>query len=317
MKDFSFTMLKELLEVLVNFIEAVAWPSVVAFVAINYRGEFRSILNRLEKAKLGDAELLLSKEQAEETVAKASEQAINLISGSIEGSIIFKKSDANQETDRPVMVRTGDIDGDGRDELIVSSLEGPYWSRVRVFKPVLQMSNNSELETSFKLIGEICPVNFLEDVRDIDSDTFAEIIVNEDDRNSGQPHAAGFREKVIYKLINNRLEEVSREKLPTLNTQAEMNEFAARDFKENEIKMNKIFEEIILGLEARVELKQSLEKAQEAWLKYREIQAKANSETYKGGSIYPLVYYTNMSKLTISRINELDKIAHRQEGSFA
>jgi uncharacterized protein YecT (DUF1311 family) len=167
------------------------------------------------------------------------------------------------------------------------------------------------------LIGEICPVNFLEDVRDIDSDTFAEIIVNEDDRNSGQPHVAGLREKVIYKLINNRLSEVSREKLPILNTQAEMNEFSARDFKEIEIKMNQIFEKIISSLEERIELKQSMEKAQEAWLKYREVQANANSKTYEGGSIYPLVYYTNMSKLTISRINELNKIVHRQEGSFA
>ena len=119
MKDFSFTILKELLEVLVKFIEAVAWPGVVAFVALNYRSEFRSILNRLKKAKLGEAELLLSKEEAEETIAKTSEQAINLISGSAKKSIISNKFSINQETDKPVLVRTGDVDGDGRDELII------------------------------------------------------------------------------------------------------------------------------------------------------------------------------------------------------
>jgi uncharacterized protein YecT (DUF1311 family) len=315
MKDFSFTILKELLEVLVKFIEAVAWPGVVALVALNYRSEFRSILNRLEKAKLGEAELLLSKEQAEETVAKASVQAINLFSGSADNSIISNKFINNQETDRPVAVRTGDIDGDGRDELIVSSLEGPYWSRVKVFKPILSMSRNNGLETSFKLIGEICPVNFLEDVRDIDSDNYDEIIVNEDELGSNQPHAAGLREKVIYKLISGKIKEISREKIPRLNTQGEMNEYAAQELKDSEIKMNEVFDEIISKLEKRVELKELMEKAQEAWVKYRENQAKANSEPYKGGSIYPLVYNTNKTKITIARINELVKIAHREEVS--
>jgi uncharacterized protein YecT (DUF1311 family) len=315
MKDFSFTILKELLEVLVKFIEAVAWPGVVAFVATNYRSEFRSILNRLEKAKLGEAELLLSKEQAEETVAKASEQAINILfSGNAENSITSNKSSTNQETDKPVAVRTGDVDGDGRDELIVSSLEGPYWSRVKVFKPILEMSRNNKLETSFKLIGEICPVNFLEDVRDIDSDKYAEIIVNEDEQGSNQPHAAGFREKVIYKFISGQIKEISREKIPRLNTQGEMNEFAAQEFKDSDCKMNEVFDKIISKLETRIEFKLAMENAQEAWLKYREFQAKAISNTYKGGSIQPLVYYSNMTKFTNIRINELEKISHARDG---
>jgi uncharacterized protein YecT (DUF1311 family) len=316
MKDFSFTILKELLEVFVKFIEAVAWPSVVALVALNYRSEFRSILNRLEKAKLGEAELLLSKEQAEETVAKASEQAINLFSGSADISITSNKYINEQVSDKPVLVRTGDVDGDGIDELIVSSIEGPYSCRVKVFKPILSVSKNNELETSFKLIGEIYPVNFLEDVRDIDSDNYDEIIVNEDELGSNQPHAAGFREKVVYKLISGKIKEISREKIPRLNTQSEMNEYAAQELRDSESQMNKVFDEIISKLEKNIELKELMEKAQKAWVEYRENQAKANSEPYKGGSIYPLVYNTNKTKITITRINELDKIAHREEDSF-
>lgn len=314
MKDFSFTMLKELLEVLVKLIEAVAWPGVVAFVALNYRSEFRSILNRLEKAKLGEAELLLNKEQAEETVAKASEQAINLLSGSIESSRISRKSSGNQEIDKPVAVRTGDIDGDGRDELIVSIPEGPYWSRVKVLKPILNMTKNSEIETSFKLMGEICPVNFLEDVRDIDSDKYAEIIMNEDDRESDLPHAAGLRERVIYKWISGQLSEISREKLPMLSSQAEMNQFAAQEFKNSDKKMSEFFEKLETSLEMRVELKKSMETAQEAWLKYRELQAQAISKIYEGGSIQSLIYYTNMTNFTNQRIDELEKIDNTRDG---
>ena len=316
MKYFSFTMLKEFLEVLVKLIEAVAWPGVVAFVALNYRSEFRSILNRLEKAKLGEAELLLNKEQAEETVAKASEQAINLLSGSID-SIISSKYSGNQEIDKPIDVRTGDIDGDGRDELIVSILEGPYWSRVKVFKPILNMTKNNELETYFKLLGEIFPVNFLEDVRDIDSDKYAEIIMNEDGRESDLPHAAGLRERVIYKWISGRLSEISREKLPMLRTQAEMNQFAAQNFKNSEKKMNESFENLVSSLETRGELKKSMETAQEAWLKYRELQAQAISKIYEGGSIQSLIYYTNMTKFTDQRIDEIEKIDNTRDGFIA
>lgn len=307
-------MLKELLEVFVKLVEAVAWPGVVGYVALNYGDDFRSILKRLEKAKLGEAELLLSKEQAEETVAKVSEQAINLLSGSSESSIVSSEFTIDEETDRPVAVRTGDIDGDGKDELIVSSLEGPYWCRVKVFKPILKITKNHQLETSFKLIGEICPVNFLEDVRDIDSDNNAEIIVNEDERESAQPHAVGLRETVIYKWISGRLSEISRERLPMLRTQTEMNQFAANKFKDSDQKMSKVFEKLLSSLETTVEFKKSMETAQEIWLKYRELQAQAISKIYERGSIQPLIYYTNMTHFTNQRINDLEKIANTKNG---
>jgi hypothetical protein len=193
--------IKELLELLVKLIEAGAWPSLVAYVAINYRNEFRSILKRLDKAKFGEAEISLSKEQAEEAVVKASEQAINLLKGSFEKLEQFNELSANEEIDKAFAVRTADIDGDGRDELIISTLEGPYSSHVRIFKPMFKRDKDYELITSFNLIGEICPVNSIVDIRDIDSGKHSEIVVIEDEKGSDKPHAAGLKEKVVYKFI--------------------------------------------------------------------------------------------------------------------
>jgi hypothetical protein len=205
--------IKELLELLVKLIEAGAWPSLVAYVAINYRNEFRSILKRLDKAKFGEAEISLSKEQAEEAVVKASEQAINLLKGSFEKLEQFNELSANEEIDKAFAVRTADIDGDGRDELIISTLEGPYSSHVRIFKPMFKRDKDYELITSFNLIGEICPVNSIVDIRDIDSGKHSEIVVIEYEKGSDKPHAAGLKEKVVYKFIKGKLKEISREKI--------------------------------------------------------------------------------------------------------
>lgn len=314
MTDFSFTMVKEILEAFTNLGNAVAWPGVVAIVAIRYRSELRSILNRLEKAKLGEAEFLLSKEQTEKTLAKTSEQAINLISKSIESQIRSSEFDMNQEKDRLVAVHTGDIDGDGKDELVVSNIEGSHSVCIKVFKPIINLIEDKGLETSFKLIGEIYPANFLEDVQDVDSDKYAEIIVNEDERESSEPHAAGKRERVTYKWIEGQLLEISREKLPLLNTQGEMNQFAELEYENIDKKMNEIWQKIVSDLEEKVELKKFMETAQEAWLKFRELQAQAISKVYEGGSIQPLVYYNCMINITNQRIRELEKIANTKDG---
>ncbi len=64
------------------------------------------------------------------------------------------------------------------------------------------------------LIGEISPANFIEDIQDIDNDNCYEIIVNEDDKECDKPHAAGYRERVIYKWNIDKLVPISREKIP-------------------------------------------------------------------------------------------------------
>lgn len=202
-------MVKDFFELLIEFIKVAAWPSLIWYIALRYTKEFKSILNRLQTAKLGSAEVSLGKEEAKKLVDQTLQESVKLITPSIDS--IASRDDRN--TDKIILIRANDIDGDGQDELITSTLEGPYWVHIRVFKPVVTLVNNYHFENKFKLIGEISPANCIEDIKDVDNDNCYEIIVNEDDKEFDKPRAAGYRERVIYKWSVDKLVEVSREKI--------------------------------------------------------------------------------------------------------
>ncbi|MBV5261579.1 hypothetical protein FLX56_24510 [Synechococcus moorigangaii CMS01] len=248
--------MRQILEGIISLIEAlITWPSLFFYIAIKYHKEFRAILNRLESAKFGDAEISLSKKQTEKAIDKTLEEFSKDIMTPIIQSLApneasntnkkrYLKNNNGEINTASFSVQIGDVDGDGRDEFVISSMEGLYWCRVRIFKPILEF-REQEIKTYFEMIGEICPVNFLEDVSDIDRDAHAEIIVNEDNKSSGLPHAAGHRDRVVYKFRDGQLYEFSREEIPRLNTQFEMNKFAEKSFREKDKIMNDIIDNLL------------------------------------------------------------------------
>lgn len=211
-------------------------------------------------------------------------------------------------------VRTGDVDGDGIDELVVFVSDGNYWGRIQVFKPNIIYTNQG-IKTDFIQIGEIFPVNSLEAVRDIDFDKQEEIIVNEDDKESGQPHAAGLRENVTYKWNSNQFTEVNRKKLPVRWTSDEINGMSVADYNESENKMNDTFNRVISKLGDDNQKRELMEQAQEKWVEFRELQVEALR--WDRGSIRHSINFGNLTYLTNQRIKTLEQIAHPEEGLFS
>lgn len=208
MSDFLLRMVKDFFELLIEFIKVAAWPSLIWYIALRYTKEFKSILNRLQTAKFGGAEVSLSKEEAKKLVDKTLQESVKLITPSIDSIANINRRDA----DRIISISANDIDGDGKDELITSTIEGPYSVHIRVFKPVVTLVSDDHFENKFVLIGEIYPANFIEDIKDVDNDDCYEIIVNEDDPE--KRHFEGYKERVVYKWNVDKFIEVSREKIP-------------------------------------------------------------------------------------------------------
>jgi uncharacterized protein YecT (DUF1311 family) len=295
-----------LLEAIIKFINAIAWPAVIGFVALNFRKEFRSILKRIQSAKVGGAEFSFEQQkEVEEATTKASANLLSELSANNQFAI-------SSGSERNVM--TGDVDGDGIDELVVCNFEGPYWSRIQVFKPNFSYENKG-IKSDFILIGEIYPVNGLETVKDTDFDKQAEIIVNEDDKESNQPHATGLRERVTYKWKSDQFVEVKRKKLPVRWTQGEMNDFSRDNYEESDKKMNETFRSIISKLEKDSQKRSLMEQAQEKWVEFREIQAKALM--MERGSMRPMVHFKNLIYFTNERIKTLEQIDHPVEGRYS
>lgn len=82
-------------------------------------------------------------------------------------------------------------------------------------------------------------------------------------------------------------------------TQAEMNEQAYQSFKRADAKLRNVLNSIEAYLD-KTEL-ETLKKAQATWEVFREEQAEFASNQYKGGSIQPLIYYSELERLTVER----------------
>ena len=68
-------------------------------------------------------------------------------------------------------------------------------------------------------------------------------------------------------------------------TQAEMNQTAHNDFKKADAELNKIYKQVMNGLNEKE--KQLMIHAQNDWLKFRDSHCKFEIEQYNGGSIQP------------------------------
>lgn len=90
---------------------------------------------------------------------------------------------------------------------------------------------------------------------------------------------------------------------PESMTQAELNERAAERLKQAQLKMRAA----IVGIDSRVvnEVSQALFASQTEWERYSASQAEAAAAAYKSGSIYPLVYLSELESLTNERTARL------------
>lgn len=86
-------------------------------------------------------------------------------------------------------------------------------------------------------------------------------------------------------------------------TQAQMNQEAAADFKKADTELNKVYPQVLAKLDA--EGKEKLKAAQRAWVAFRDAQADLEADSARGGSMAPLLRSTSMTQTTQDRIKQL------------
>lgn len=88
-------------------------------------------------------------------------------------------------------------------------------------------------------------------------------------------------------------------------TQMEITESEAQRFEKADKELGEIYTKLIDSLDD--EGKSKLRAAQEAWRKYRDLEAVYFSDDYRGGSAEPMLYYGTKADLTEQRIMTLKK----------
>jgi uncharacterized protein YecT (DUF1311 family) len=86
-------------------------------------------------------------------------------------------------------------------------------------------------------------------------------------------------------------------------TQTEMNITADKQFKHADARLHVVYARVRSLLDASGRAK--LEKAEQAWVTYRDAEAGLEAHLYHGGSMEPMVYANVQKNLTDARIKEL------------
>jgi uncharacterized protein YecT (DUF1311 family) len=93
-------------------------------------------------------------------------------------------------------------------------------------------------------------------------------------------------------------------------TQTEMNQMASDSYNRSLSKMNEIYSQLMNKLDN--DHTEAYGSAQSKWIEYIEAHARSVANMYKGGSIYPLIYYSELETLVFERTarlqSELDEL---------
>jgi uncharacterized protein YecT (DUF1311 family) len=96
-------------------------------------------------------------------------------------------------------------------------------------------------------------------------------------------------------------------------TQAEMNQTAAKGYYKADAELNKVYKILMSKLDENG--KSLLIKAENDWIKYRESHCKFEASFYEGGSMQPMTYSSCLESITMERIKEL-KEAIKEFGGY-
>jgi uncharacterized protein YecT (DUF1311 family) len=87
-------------------------------------------------------------------------------------------------------------------------------------------------------------------------------------------------------------------------TTVEIDECVGKEYKKVDAELNRVYKQLMAKLEDEG-AKTALKTAQQAWLKYRDLNCEFESYENKGGTIYPIVYTGCLSAMTTTRTKEL------------
>lgn len=103
---------------------------------------------------------------------------------------------------------------------------------------------------------------------------------------------------------------IEREAIPLLEikddgpvTQAEMNTVASGNFEAAKIRMNGVLSELLAHVDG--EERTAILQSQTAWESYCLEQGEAAAIAHQGGTIYPVIFYSEMESLTVDRAARL------------
>ncbi|NLS60346.1 DUF1311 domain-containing protein, partial [Vibrio aestuarianus subsp. francensis] len=92
--------------------------------------------------------------------------------------------------------------------------------------------------------------------------------------------------------------------------QTEMNQMASDSYNRSLVKMNEVYAQLMSKLDS--DRTEAYGSAQVKWNEYIEAHARSVADMYKGGSIYPLIYYSELETLVFERTarlqSELDEL---------
>ena len=98
-------------------------------------------------------------------------------------------------------------------------------------------------------------------------------------------------------------------------TQTDMNQSANADYKKADAELNKSYQDVFNKLDASG--KTDLKAAQNAWIKYRDLDCKFQSGGASGGSVQAMVVAGCLTDKTVVRTKELNELLHCQEGDVS
>lgn len=112
--------------------------------------------------------------------------------------------------------------------------------------------------------------------------------------------------------VRNTIRTTNSENLPVRNTpldcrnpqtQQDMNICMQQSYEAMDRQLQQAYQQLYSRLNA--EGQKQLSESQEEWKHYRQAQSELESQPYKGGSVYPTIYYRCMERLTGDRIQQL------------
>lgn len=88
-------------------------------------------------------------------------------------------------------------------------------------------------------------------------------------------------------------------------TQIELDACALKRYKAADIELNGVYNQVLAKLGIGTEAGDKLKAAQVLWIKFRDADCESTAYTYRGGTIYPLIFTGCLADRTELRVKEL------------